>query len=134
MSSAQNTMATIQEKRLDEYIRDVKASIATTMSPNRFDDRRDCERVPVSLEATITLPTLSKPMAVVVRDLSRSGLGLEHKDSLPLECGTIQMETEIGVFDAEIEIVWCGTPRDDVGFSGARILRVTNEPNSPESN
>lgn len=89
--------------------------------PDGHGDRRSQQREAFHRPATVILPDGSR-QAAFLRDISRDGIGLVHRE--PIEATAVQIIIEFSTgcrVQVAAEIVWCG-PCQGYYASGVRLL------------
>ena len=98
-------------------------------------DRRHNHRVPCEIEAVLVpmddqyQTVRSDPLAVMVADLSKCGVGIVHRHPLPHRLALIEYELASGILvRLMVRLKWCRFKSADFYESGGQILRVLQEP------
>lgn len=98
-------------------------------------NRRDSHRIPCEITAAL-LPIDDQdqiirvdPMAVLIANLSKCGVGIVHCQPLPHRLAQIEYELAPGCFTRlVVRLKWCRFKGTDYYESGGQILRVLAEP------
>jgi hypothetical protein len=94
-------------------------------------DRRRHHRVPCEIDAVLAplddqgQAVRSDPLAVMIANLSKCGVGIVHRDPLPHRLAQIEYELASGnLVQLTVRLKWCRFKGDDIYESGGQILRV----------
>jgi hypothetical protein len=89
------------------------------------ENRRNVERLELSVPAEI-LTSRGNTVAVMTREISRTGIGVFHRGAITPGEVTIKMASDSQTFEYRVIIDWC-TPCDNGMFmSGGRFLPREN--------
>jgi hypothetical protein len=98
-------------------------------------NRRDSHRIPCEI-AAVLLPVDDRdqvdrtdPLAVLIANLSKCGVGIVHRQPLPHRVAQIEYELASGKFARLlVRLKWCRFKGTDCYESGGQILRVLHDP------
>lgn len=107
---------------------------ASTVADRRREHRLSCdlpaELVPLDISGR---PLAGSPLAVEVKDLSRHGIGIAHRNPMPHRLVLVTFETaDNQLVRAQVRLKWCRFKGTDLYESGGQIVRVLT-PFSQES-
>ena len=84
-------------------------------------NQRAVERLELCVPAELTTRR-GNVVSAMTREISRSGLGLLHRGTVPLGEGRLKLASETRQFDYRVQVEWCSPCPNGMFLSGVRFL------------
>jgi len=90
-----------------------------------FDsNQRAVDRLELCVPAELTTRR-GNTVSAMTREISRHGIGLIHRGSVPLGQAKLRMASETREFNYRIQVEWCAPCENGMFLSGGRFLHDT---------
>ncbi len=102
-------------------LKDLQEILEHIHKPEDTDNRRDVERLELSVPAEI-VTSRGNTVAAMTREISRTGIGILHRGSISPGEVTVRMAGDTQTFEYRVLIEWCSPCDNGMFISGGRFL------------